>query len=205
LRKVEGKANLETGGAWFRLNSDEAGVFVDDTLNRVQAESETAARSLGGEEGFEDAGSNLRIDAGAVIPDFDERHGTIETSTEPKGSHVVHAFEGVFDQCSPDLIEFATVGADWRQLGIKVELDFDVFQPRVEHDQRVFERLREIYVLNGRLVHVGVVFDGADEVEDANGGVDDRFCKALDAQGARNGCESNGKNLRARDVGQFIE
>ena len=37
-----------------------------------------------------------------------------------------------------------------------------------EHDQRIFERLREIDVLNRRLIHVGVVLDGADQVEDAD-------------------------------------
>src|SRR5271156_2642666 len=126
-------------------------------------------------------------------------------SGEAQGSHIVHAFKGIFDQGGPDLVELAAVGADGRQVRVEFEFHGDVLEPGVEHDQRVFKGLREINVLNGRLVHVGVVLDGADEVEDADGRVDHCFSHALDAQGAGNGSDGDRKNLGARDSGELVK
>src|SRR5437868_10152462 len=122
---------------------------------------------------------------------------------EPQGSHVVHAFEGVFDEGGPDLVELAAVGADGRKVGVEVEFDGDVLEPRVEHDERVFKGLGEVDILNGRLVHIGVILDGADEVEDADGGVDDGFGHALDAQGAGDGGDGDGKDVGTGDNGEL--
>ena len=116
---------------------------------------------------------------------------------ELEGAHVVHAFQGIFDQCRPDLTELAAVGADRRKLRVEFEFYLDVLQSRVEHHQRVFERLRKVDVLNRRLVHVRVVLDRADKVEDAHGRVDDGLRHTLDAQRAGDRSDSNRKHLRA--------
>ena len=191
LRPVEGESYLEAGGAGLGFDGDEARVLVDDALHGVQAKSQPAPGSFGGEERLEDAGANLGVDSRAVVPNLDQRHGAVEMGGETKGPHVVHAFQSVFDQGGPNLIELAAVGADGWKLGVEIKFYGDVLQPGVEHNQRVFQGLGKVDVLNGRLVHVGVVLDGADEVEDADGRVDDCFGQALDAQGAGDGREGN--------------
>ena len=118
---------------------------------------------------------------------------------------VVHGVEGVFDQRGPDLVELAAVGADRGQEGIEVGLDGDVLQAGAEHGEGVFERLGDVDVLHGRLVHVGVVLDGADEIEDADGGVEDGLGDALDAQGAGEGGEGGGDDFVGEGGGELVE
>ena len=166
------------------------------------------AGCFGGEEGLEDARQDGGRDAGAVVPYFDESHLRAETGGELEdgiGGGGLHRVERVFDESGPDLVELAAVGADGRECGVEVELDPGVFEARVEHDEGVFERLGEIDVLDGRLVHVGVVLDGADEVEDAHGGVDDGLGHALDAEGAGDGGKGYGEDLGAHEGGKLIE
>ena len=142
---------------------------------------------------------------GPVVPDLDEGHLAAGARGEAQRAAVFHGIEGVFDQGGPDLVELAAVGADGGQVGVEVALDGDVLEARVEHGQGGLERLGEIDVLNGRLVHVGVVLDGADQVEDADGGVDDGLGHALDAEGAGEGGEGDGQDFGGGVVGEVVE
>ena len=56
--------------------------------------------------------------------------------------------------------------------GLVVALDLDMRHPRLEHLHGGLEAGRHIHFENGRAIHVGVGFDGADQVEDAGGGVE---------------------------------
>ena len=69
----------------------------------------------------------------------------------------------------------------------------------------VVEGLGEVDVLDGRLIHVGVVLDGADEVEDPDGGVEDGLGHALDAERRGDGGDGEREDLRGDDGDELIE
>ena len=180
----------------------------DDALGGVEAEAEAAADGFGGEEGLEDTGLEGGVDAGTVVPDFDVGHvsGAVRREAQDAGSgDEGHGVEGVLDQCGPDLGELAAVGADGREFGVEVALDGDVVEARAEHGESGFERLGDVDVLDGGLIHVGVGLDGGDEVEDADGSVDDGLGHALGAKRAGEGGDGEGEDLGIGGGGELFE
>ena len=51
-----------------------------------------------------------------------------------------------------------------------------------KHGQRIFQALRNVDFLDGHLVHVGIILDGANQIEDARRGVDHGLGDPLRAQ-----------------------
>jgi hypothetical protein len=89
-----------------------AAVLADDAHGVVEAETESLAGSLGGEERLEDALLQLGRNAGAGIPDFNQQHFCFELAGEAQMALDCRGVEGVFNQRGPDLIELASVGVD---------------------------------------------------------------------------------------------
>ena len=144
-------------------------------MTRVEAEAEALSGRLRGEKRLKDRGTQCQAE-------FRGRRSDLDVTISPSwlvfrlkssaGSSILtlqaHCVEGVLDQFGPDLIEFAAVGADVGNVRVVVAHDADVIQARVEHRQGGVERLGEVDLLDRRLIHVGVVLDGGDEVEDAD-------------------------------------
>ena len=87
------------------------------------------------------------------------------------------------------------IGANGWKLGVELEVERDACEAGVEHGEGVFEALGDVDLLDRSLVHVGVILDGADEVEDAAGRIEDGFCHALGAQGTGEGGYADGEDL----------
>ncbi len=73
---------------------------------------------------------------------------------------VVNRIQGILDQCRPDLVELPPIRTHAGKVGFVVADHFHLAQAGGDHGQRVFQTLRDVDLLNGHLVHVGVVLDG---------------------------------------------
>jgi hypothetical protein len=184
LQLVERQADAEAGVAGLGADAEVAAVLADDAHGVVEAEAEALAGRLGGEERLEDAVLQLGRNAGAGVPDFHQQHVAFKAAgCGAEGSALVaERVERVFNERGPDLVQLAAVGADAGQVGLVVALTWTLSDARLEHLQRGVEAGGHIDFEDGRAVHVGVGLDGADEVEDAGGGVDKRFDRARGAQ-----------------------
>src|SRR5271155_258953 len=152
LQLFDRQADLEAGGSGFGLDAHVAAMFADGPLYAVEPEAQAEARCFGGEEGLEDAVLQLGWDAGTVVPHLDEEHVAGDLNAESDLAAILNGVESVFEQGHPYLIQFAGVGADVGKIRGVAALDFDVLQARLQHGQRVFEALRDVDLLDGRLV-----------------------------------------------------
>jgi hypothetical protein len=157
-------------------------VLADDAHGVVETEAEALARGLGGEEGLEDAVLQLGRDAGAGVPDFDQQHIGFESTGEFEFAIVSKGVERVFNEGGPYLVEFAAVGADAGQVGFVVALIFTLFMRDWSICTVASRPAGTSTSRMGGAVHVGVGLHGADEVEDAGGGVDERVDRARGAE-----------------------
>src|ERR1700722_16541668 len=150
-------------------------VLADDAHGVVESEAEPLAGWLGCKEGLKDAVLKLGWNAGAGIPNLHQHHLAFETTGNfelAAMSGFIERVEGVFNERGPHLVEFAAVGADVRQAGLVVALDFDISHARLEHLESRVESRRYVDFKDRRTIHIGVGFDGADEIEDARRGVE---------------------------------
>ena len=76
-------------------------------------------------------------------------------------------FQRILDQRCPDLVKFPSIGAYAGKVRLVVADHFHLAQARGNHGQRIFQALRDVDLLNGHLVHVGVVLDSAYQIENA--------------------------------------
>ncbi len=91
---------------------------------------------------------------------------------DPQLAFVFHGVGGVVNQVGPDLVQFAAVGGDFRDVGCKLAADLDAFFQLVLHDrQSGFNAAHDVHLLHRRLVHVGIFLDGFYEGGDAPGAV----------------------------------
>src|ERR1700686_1531683 len=101
------KPYLKTCVPRFRIDLNVASVFFHDTLHRVQAQSGSLPYSLGGEEWFKDMCLNLGRNAWTVVANPSHNATIVLIGSHSKLAFSAHGIDGIIDDVSPDLIEFA--------------------------------------------------------------------------------------------------
>src|SRR5215470_10953364 len=81
--------------------------ILDDSIGDRQAEAETIADALGGEERIEDAADNLRFDAGAIVGHADQHCvvGGARGDPDPRIGLASDSVDGVTYEIEDDLLE----------------------------------------------------------------------------------------------------
>src|SRR4051812_263979 len=179
-------------------------MIAHDAADGVEAEAGSFADWLGGEEWLEDAAFDIVRDAGAVVDYFDA--GTVAVAGGAYGELAVsiHGVGGVGDQVGPDLVELAAVRADFGQGAVVLADDLDaVFQAMAQHHQSVFQTRVDVDFLLGHLVHVGVLFDGADKLGNTPCAVFNFVRQAADSEGGSEADQHVIQELRG-DVPRYV-
>src|SRR5216683_4231814 len=154
--------------------------FGDDAIDKVQAEASAFTDTLGGEKRIEDARFDIGGNARTVVGNFDQDEIVFASGANAQVAAVAHGIGGVVDQVSPHLVELAAISHDFGQIRSVVAHDANAALEFVMHDgQRGFQALGDVYLLQLGLVHVGIFFDGFDEVGDARGAVLEFVSNAL--------------------------
>ena len=96
---------------------------------------------------------------------------------------VLNRIQGILDHRRPDLVEFPPICAHVGKVGFVIADHFHLAQTGGYHGQRIFQTLRDVNLLNGHLVHVGVVLDGAYQIENARRRVQHGLRNPLRPQG----------------------
>src|ERR1700693_692975 len=149
-------------------------MLANNAHHCIEAEAGPFANLFGGEKGVEDAGLNFGGNAGTVISDFDDGIVEFARGVDSEFAFAIHGIDGIVNEVGPDLIEFATITADARQVGSVFADNGDAgFEAVAKNFQRVFEIFVEIDFLHGGLVHIGIALDGGDQIGDAASGVID--------------------------------
>ena len=91
---------------------DGAAGIVDDLEGDGEADSHALARLLGGEEGGEDAGHVLAVDAGSVVADGDGNVVIFAFGDNPDIALFTDGFDGVLDEVAADEVELLGSDAD---------------------------------------------------------------------------------------------
>ena len=168
------KPDAEAGVAGLGPQLDGPVVLANDAHNGIEAEAGPFANLFGGEKGVEDAGLNFGGNAGTIIFNFDDGIVEFARRVDSEFAFAIHGVDGIVNEVGPDLIEFATIATDARQVGSVFADNGDAgFQAVAKNFQRVFEIFVEIDFLHGGLVHVRVALDGGDKIGDAASGVID--------------------------------
>ena len=145
-------------------------VFADDAARGIQPQTGPLPDALGGEERLEDAGLHVGRNAGPVVANLDQHAVQLVASAHPQLTLSIHSVDGVVDEISPDLVQLASISANMRQVGIVVPSDrYAGFQPMAQNRKSALEAVTEVNFLDGGLVHVGVLFNGAHQFRDAPG------------------------------------
>src|ERR1700674_1602537 len=101
------KPYLKTCVTRFRIDLNIAPVFFHDALNRVEAQPGSLAYSLGCEKWFKDVFLNLWRNAWTVVADLYHNATIVLIGSHSKLASSAHGIDGIIDDVSPDLIEFA--------------------------------------------------------------------------------------------------
>src|SRR5580700_7822560 len=162
-------------------------MFADDAHDGVEAETGAFANFFCGEKGVEDAGLNFGGNAGTVIANFDDGIVEFARGVDSEFTFAIHGIDGVVNEVGPDLIEFAAIATNARQVGSVFTDNGDAgFQSVAKNFQRVLEVFVEIDFLQGGLVHVGIALDGGDQIGDTASGVIDFLNQAKNSDDGSN-------------------
>src|SRR5271157_1258727 len=115
-------------------------MFFYYALDGVQTQSCALAYSLGGEEGFENAGLDVGRNSRTGVADLHYNTTVIAIGSNSKVAGSVHGVDGVVDDVGPDLIEFTAERIHQQRRGLIVAFDdHSFFQFVVEDSQSGFE------------------------------------------------------------------
>src|SRR5262245_9676041 len=112
---LQWNSNLKARVTWFRFDFDRAMVFLHDAHCRVEAESGTLADRLGREEWIEDARLDVVGNAGPAVANLDAHRIQSALGDDPQFALTAHSVNRIVNQVGPNLVEFASVGANLRQ------------------------------------------------------------------------------------------
>src|ERR1039458_7218345 len=162
--------------------------------------------TLVSEELLENMGLDFRRDARSVVADFDQQAIQLAGGADAQFALALHGVDGVVDQVGPDLVQLAAARADLRQAAVEIELHIDtLFEAVPQHQQRAFDPLVDVHFLLRTLIHISVLFNRADQIGDAAGGVFDLIEQSSDGEGSGDACEEIGPRLRGELRGHAVE
>src|ERR1017187_6096953 len=182
-----------------------AAVLADDAHCIIKAQPQSVPWRLGGEKRLEDTVLQLRRNAGAGIPDFDQHHFAFQLTRQLEAALIPERIERIFHQGGPDLVQFAAIGADAGQVGLVIALYADIRHSRLQHLDGGLEAGRHVNLENRRAVHEGVGLDGADQVEDPVRRVDKRLHRTGRTQKACKEMQRNADFVGAQKRAQFLQ
>ena len=149
---------------------NETAHFLHNAVNDIQSKAGSLAHTFCREKRLEDVRLHFERDARAVVRDFHKHVFIFASGADGKLSIFFHSIDGIVDQVGPDLIELAAVGHHFRQVWGVLPLDGNAALQFVMHDgERRFQALLDVDFLQRRLVHVGIFFDGPDQIRYAGG------------------------------------
>ena len=125
-----------------------------------QTQARSRPNSFGGVERLEDMRLHFGRNAAAVVGNLHDHLVVIQERSDTDFSRPFDRVNGVVEQIGPHLVEFAAVSQDARNRAIILARDRHLLEFMAKHRQRVLEPLVHIKLLHGRLVHVGIGFDG---------------------------------------------
>src|SRR6202789_1330372 len=157
--------DLETCVAGLRTQLNISAVLLNNALDRVEAQARAFPNSFGREKRFEDVGLYLFRNSWTVVANLDYYATVIAIGSDAKFALAVHRVNRVIDNVGPDLVEFASKRIYEEGNALVVTLHHDsLFQLVVQDRKRGLQALYHVYVLDRRLVHVGVFLDCADQI-----------------------------------------
>src|SRR5580692_1939221 len=173
-------------------------MLANNAHHGIEAEAGPFANLFGGEKGVEDAGLNFGGNAETVIANFDDSIVEFARGVDSEFAFAIHGIDGIVNEVGPDLIEFATIATDARQVGSVFADNGDAgFQAVPKNFQRVFEIFVEIDFLHSGLVHVGIALDGGDKIGDAASGVIDFLNQAKNGDDGSDAFQGGSKDWGA--------
>ena len=129
----------------------------NDVMADIEPQASPFSRRFGREEGVEDLGLDFFGNTRAVVGYFYDDPVPFPAGMQGNFPLAVHGSDGVVNNVCPDLVQFAPVSFNRRQvLGIVAMHDDTLLQPAAEHHQRVFQPCMQVNILNWRLIKIGV-------------------------------------------------
>ncbi len=98
---------MKTGVTRLRSNLNISSMFFHNALRCIEAEACSLTDSFGSEKRFEDVGLDLGRDSGTVVANLDDDAIIVAIGSNSQLAFAAHGIDGIVDNVSPHLIEFA--------------------------------------------------------------------------------------------------
>ena len=140
----------------------------DDAVADIEAQPRPVSRRFGGIEGVENFLLNVDGNSRSTVGYFDNDPVAVPVGFQLESAFAAHRSNRVIDEVGPHLVELAAKALNKRQILRKVKIDVEPVSTFFSLlDERVMQSLAHIDGLNGALIHVGVSFEGFDDLRDS--------------------------------------
>ena len=151
----------------------------DNLAAAAQTQTGALATRFRGETCFEDPLLQFWRNAGPVVLNLNHHPPIIGTGAQDDLTLAIHCVRGVLDQVGPDLIEFAAIRHDLREIRSILLSDADaLFEFSAQDQQGAIQSFMNVDALNRCLIQVNIGLVGVDDIGDACGGAAN-FCQQM--------------------------
>src|SRR6266436_787475 len=146
-----------------------------NSLHNIETEAGPFPDGLGRKERVKDFSLNLRRHSRPVVHNLNEHEFWFEYRTHLKNlvstRHRGHGTNRVVDQVRPNLVEFAAIRGNFRQVPIEFPLHLNpVLELMLEHAERNVNSLLHINLAQRGLIHIRIGLYSLDQVGDTTRG-----------------------------------